>query len=371
MGKLPAVTVCGAGSAGLAIAGDLAITGARTSLLELPAWKESIDPVKAQGGIEITGDTNSGRTGKARLRTATTDPEEALDGAQLIIVASPAFGHEAFVQAIAPFMTTGHVLLFSTGYWACLRVAPILRAAGVIDNVIVAEDNIMPYMSRHEGNRVHIYGRKRTLRLSAWPARDTDRAMETISTLYPQHVAASSIIETNFWSSNVSGHAPINLGNISFFFDRARQFRFAAEVTPCASRLIEAFDRERIAVAAELDTVVTRELETLRTDYGCEGDTVFDALVSSDLAQGWTSDLANRQVLREDLCYFHIPMEAIASVLDVPVPVTTAIIDLMSVFAEYDYRAHGLSLSALGMETCRNKSDILAYVKDGIPAAST
>ncbi len=365
MNKFPSVAVCGAGNAGLAIAGDLAMLGSRVSLLELPAWESNLDPIREAGGIQLTGKTSSKQTGLVRLAHVTTDPEEALDSVKLIIVSAPAFGHEAFTKLIAPHLADGQILLFATGYWASLRVAPILRDAGCLDRVIIAEDNIMPYMSRKKSNSVHIYGRKQSLRLAAWPATDTVGAMETVLQLYPQHIAASSIIETNFWSSNVSGHAPINLGNPSFFFDRARSFKFAAEVTPSASRLIDAFDAERIAVAAALDTIVTTELETLRTDYDCRGDTVYEALVSSKLAKGWTSDAMNRQVLKEDICYFYVPMEEIASVLGVDVPVTSAIIDLISVFAEYDFRDHGISLSSIGMQGCGTKEEILALVKTG------
>ena len=366
MKELPAVTICGAGSAGTAMAADIAMSGSKVNLFELPKFRSNLAEIKAQGGIDLTGETTSGRTGFAKLNKITTTAEEAVKGADVVMVTAPAFGHEAFTKAIAPYLKSGQILLFNTGYWGTLRVAPILRKTHLLGKVILAEDNIMPYLSRRHGGRAHIHRIKQCLRIAGWPARDTKRALEVVRTIYPQHVAAKSILETNFWSSNVSTHAPINLGNATFFFDRAREFRQAGEITPCASRLIDAFDKERIAVAAALDTEVTTELTELEVIYGYKGATHYEAMVTSEHAKRWTTDAGNRRVLKEDLCYFHIPMEQIAKIVGIPVPVTTAIVELLTVFAGQDYRAEGLSLDKLGMGGFTTREQIIRYALEGV-----
>ena len=74
---------------GVGCAADLALAGHDVSLFVWPEDAAFLDVIKAQGGIEVRGDTRelvSGKTGRASLRTATTDIAEAVDGAELIIV---------------------------------------------------------------------------------------------------------------------------------------------------------------------------------------------------------------------------------------------------------------------------------------------
>ena len=131
MTTTPTLTVCGAGAAGLAIAADCALKGHDVTLFELPAFAGRLAAVRAAGGIEVTSDseTTAGATGFARLARVTTDPAEAVAGADVVMVTVPAMYHHVFMDVVAGHLSDGQIVLFNTGYWASLREAR--RLAGL------------------------------------------------------------------------------------------------------------------------------------------------------------------------------------------------------------------------------------------------
>ena len=127
MKDMPNVTVCGCGSAGTAIAADVAMTGCKVNVFELPEFEKSITAIRELKGINLTGTTSSGKTGFAKLDKITTDAQEAIQDAEVIMITVPAPNHGAFFEAIAPYLSDGQTILVNTGYWASLRMKEMLK----------------------------------------------------------------------------------------------------------------------------------------------------------------------------------------------------------------------------------------------------
>lgn len=363
MDGLPRVCVAGVGSAGAAVAADLALAGFTVSLFDLPEFSDNLQAIDRRGGIELTGTTNSGKIGFAEFEAATLDPAKAVQGKDVIMVATPAFGHEPMTTALAPYLESGQIVMFNTGYWGSLRVRGILEDAGKLRDVVLAEAHIHPYLSRSlTPTHAHIYAVKQDIRFAAWPATETERALSVVRRLYPQMRRSSNVLETNFYAGNPSWHAPITIPKASFFFDRAKAFRFYGEVSPSASRLIDAFDSERQQVAAAFGCRVPTLLDWISASYGLRGQSVYEAYQGSEHAKRWGTDVGNRRVLREDLCYFYHPMEQLADKVGVEVPVTRAMIDVLGVLTDYDYRQHGVTLADLGMSRLATREEIRNYL---------
>ena len=85
MSGKPGVTICGCGSGGMAMAADLAVMGCRVKLYETPAFAANLDPIRANGGITLTG-LVSGKTGLARLDAITSGATETLAGSELVFI---------------------------------------------------------------------------------------------------------------------------------------------------------------------------------------------------------------------------------------------------------------------------------------------
>jgi opine dehydrogenase len=367
MKDLPEVTVCGCGNGGMAMAADLALLGCKVNMYEFPEFKENLDPIRQSGEITLTGKTHSGQTGLAKLHKVTHEAEEAVENAELIMINVPAPAVDRFMENLSPHLIQGQTVLVTTGYWASLRSKRILDKYGALDKITMVEEHIMPYLSRKlTPTHAHIYNYKKDIRLSAWPATKNDSACELIRKIYPQVNPSKHVLENNFYAGNPSIHAQINIPKAEFFFERAKEFRFYGEASLCASKLVDAFDRERQKVAAAFDCEVPMSVDWITQAYGYPGKNIYEIYgnVTCEHAQRWGNDAGNRRVLQEDLCYFFVPMEQLAEIVGLEVPVTKAMIEMLRIFADFDYRANGLTLRDLGMEGL-NKSQVVDYLING------
>ncbi len=358
------ICVCGAGNAGMAIAADMALAGNQVNLFELPQFENNLIPLRSKGGITLTGKSQCGKTGLGKLEKIVSNPEQAVKGVEVIMVAAPAFGHKAFIDSISPFLEEGQIVFFCTGYFSPLRFRQLKKDR----KVILAEANIMPYLSdKIAPESVHIINLKKKMILAAWPTADTDIALQTMKKLYPTYIKAANLLEERFNPGNICIHAPMTIPNAAFFFDRARIYKFYEEVSLCGSKLVEAFDRERIEVANTLDCNVLSEAEYLSQTYQyvAESLSVYEALRKSPHTSMWTTDSFHRGLLEEDLSYFYVVMESLAKILGIKIPITSAIIDILGVFTGVDYRQKGLTLADLGMEGLTTKEQIVQYINEG------
>lgn len=135
----------------------------------------------------------------------------------------------------------------------------------------------------------------------------------------------------------------------------------------CASKLADAFDKERIKVAKALDCDVPHSFDWVKQAYGYKGDNLYEIYgdVTCEHAKRWGNDAGNRRVLREDICYFFVPMEQLAEVLGIDIPVTKSMIEILQILADFDYRGNGVTLKDLGMEGITTKDQIINYVTYG------
>jgi opine dehydrogenase len=351
MKAMPNVTVCGCGSGGLAMAADLAMMGCRVTLYEIAEMEENLDPIRQNGGITLTGRPLSGKTGLAKLHKITADPQEAVEESELIFVNIPAMPVVKFMQRLAPHLTAGQTVVVTTGYWATLRTRHALDESDIFEKCTLVDQNIMPYLSEKVGPaEAHVSNFKNYFRIAALPANKNEAAYAAIAQVYPQAQVSQHVLENNLQPGNPGVHAQITLPKAAFFFDRARVFRFYAEVSRSAAKLAEAFDRERMRVAEAFGCRTTTWIEYCRRAYGYAGDDLYDMHIQSPHAERWSTDAEARRLLVEDLCYFFVPLEQLAAVVGVEVPVTTAMIELLTVFTDFDYRGHAITLADLGLE---------------------
>src|SRR3989442_12044459 len=83
------LVVLGGGNGGHAVAAELALAGHTVRLWRRDA--ASLEPVRKAGGITLVAE---GKPAKAALAAVTGDLAEAVTGADVILVATPATAHE-------------------------------------------------------------------------------------------------------------------------------------------------------------------------------------------------------------------------------------------------------------------------------------
>ncbi|MFF8846481.1 ketopantoate reductase family protein [Streptomyces sp. NPDC015127] len=101
------IAIIGAGNVGQAIAGHMALQGHDVRLFD--RWGHDLEPIKANdGGIDLVGEVD----GHGKPSILTTDLAEAVQGAQVVIVATPAFAHAYMSKELAALLEPTQLLLF-------------------------------------------------------------------------------------------------------------------------------------------------------------------------------------------------------------------------------------------------------------------
>jgi opine dehydrogenase len=371
MNKLPKVAVLGGGRAATAIAGDLSLMGCQVNLYELDQFKHTIEPIKHRGGIEITGETQSGKNGLANLNTITTDPKEAIQGVDLIMVAVPAFAHKAFFDAFSPHLEEGQSILVNTSYWSSLRFANKLKKIGIFDKITLAEAMIMPYLSNKIGPAAtHIHRTKQNfIALSAFPATKTDKILELVQTVYPQHKKVPNVLWTSLGNMNTPTHAPLTIPVAGLIYDRYSDgsqggAKLYGEATTPGARLIEAYDLERLSIARKLGVNLASAAETTSIIYGYKGKDLAEALRKSEHAEMFFNINFQKELLEEDLRYFYVSLSQLGDSLGISTPVTKSILTILSTMLDINYWEGATTLEDIGLAGL-NKDQIITYVLTG------
>ena len=296
-------TVCGAGAAGTAIAGDLALKGLPVTLYELPAFEKGIEEIRSRQGVEITPDsrTTSGKTGFAPLQLVTTEAKEAVENAEVLMITVPALNHEAFVDELVPHLQPGQFVLFNTGYWGSLRFQRKLAEAGLDGEVTLCESNIMPYLSkRMSAHETKIFNAKKVMTVAAFPGSRTGEAFSALSPAYSEYKALPNILWTNISSGgNACVHVQLTLPIMGYVFDRFQGCKFYTEATDQFSLLSSAFDRERAPLADRLScSPIETGSEWAENAYGYTGRHIADAFRKSPHSDTASAVLRSRSSAR-------------------------------------------------------------------------
>jgi opine dehydrogenase len=346
------LTVCGAGAAGCAIAADNALKGMDVTLYELPQLADKLETRRARGGIEVTADseTTAGKTGFAHLAGITDDAEEAVAGADVLMVTAPAMYHDVFMDALAPHLRRDQIVVFTTGYWGSLRQA--VRLGDALGGATLAESNIMPYICQLRGDAVHIGRYKRHFAVAAFPGERGARVYDVLRRVYAQYELAPTVLDTNIAAAgNPPIHVTLTIPVAGYYFDRYRGGKFYQDTTIPGARLVAAFDAERERLAAHLGAQSFEDQISFdRRSYLYEGEDLVQMLRSSPHADWFATAAYLEQVGSEDIIYAFVPMVRLGEALGVDLPVTRAMVEVMGVMLQREYWAEGLDLAAIGLD---------------------
>ena len=130
------VAVLGSGAGALAMAADMSRAGRRTVMADFDDGRANLDPVAATGRVIVD---NGGQDAAARAVTVAGSIAEALDGAELVVVAAPSPARQRWARAIAPHAAADQtVLVVGEGGGA------IVARRAIEPPTVVAESNTLP-----------------------------------------------------------------------------------------------------------------------------------------------------------------------------------------------------------------------------------
>jgi opine dehydrogenase len=360
------VSILGAGNGGCTTAADLARRGIPCTLFDLPRFEAVLAPIRNAGVLRLSGVLGEHTVPAPAI---TTDAREAVEEADVLVVAVPSFAQEAFARICAPFVRPGQVVVLTPGgTGGALAFAEVLRLEGAAGGVVVAETLSLPYACRKvEPNHVHVGGVKHDLPVAAFPALDTGRAMAALEPVFPRMlVAASHVLETSLNNPNAMAHPVPALLNSGWIETTGGDFRFYTDgVSPSVGRAMDALDRDRLALLVALGLEAVPAIEWDRRLYGLTGTNAYevnrDSLVHRDIR---APDALRSRYLTEDVPYGLVPMASIARELGVETPLIDLFIDLASTLLGEDLRAGGRTAASLGLAGM-DAAGMVEYVTTG------
>ncbi|MBI2873871.1 MAG: NAD/NADP octopine/nopaline dehydrogenase family protein [Firmicutes bacterium] len=354
--------VIGAGHGGQAMAAFLAYSGHRVNLYN--RRPERIEPIRARGGIEIEGEIH----GFGKLALVTADLGKALEGAEIIMVVVPSSAHRCIAERCAPHLKPGQCVLLHPGRTGgALEFYDIFHRRGVPEDVIVGEAQTFIYASRSTGpGEVRVHRVKNIVPIAAMPATRTPELVSKVQEAYPQFVGAPSVLKTSLDNMGAIFHPALIILNAGRIESTGGDFEFYFEgVTPSVANVLEALDRERVAVARALGVRALSAFEWLEAAYGAQGRNLWEAMHDNEGYGGIKAPptLEHRYIF-EDVPASLIPIISLGRLLGVPTPSMQTIVHLAHLIHGIDYWVVGRTVREMGLDGM-SKEEIIRYTLEG------
>ncbi len=360
------IAILGGGNGGHAMAADLALRGHEVRMFETQRFADRLGPTLRERRIVIDG---VGPKGEAVLRAVTTDPAEAVAGAELVVVVVPAFAQEVFFQAVMPHLESGQTVMVVAGDYGALRLRHLLSRQRPELRVKVGETNSLPYGARLKApGHVWVFAlpEKDKHLVAACPASETQEVLALWEELYPVS-RGENVLAVALSNPNPTVHAAgslLNTGRIQY--SKGEFYLYREGITEAVARVIRAVYEEQAAVGraygCQIATYRDRDFRTRSSIMGACFWAPFDLDGLVGEIKGPSS--VDNRYFTEDIPYGLVPASELAAKAQVRTPVIDALIDLGSVICQRDFRKEGRTLSQLGLEEM-DPQEIVEYLSIG------
>jgi opine dehydrogenase len=376
------VAVLGAGAVGKAQAADCALAGARVRLCDLPPFSQKTLFGVRESGINFYGTQlnlhSFERSGIARMELVTEDIAAAVKGAGLVIIATPAFGHQVFFEKLIPCLGDGMVIHIFPDNFGSLLLRKMMGEAGCTKKVIIGGWSSSPYGSRVDIKggvvlpRIRAYYRAITLRGAAMPMADQEDFLESAKYLGSMDCitqnngvdSGDTALDIGFSNVNPVLHCPgtiLGVGvmenwGVIYGSDKYDYSIYSHAYCPSIAKVQYSFYLEQCAIAEKIGVGIQpfkkeqffhRE-SILGAEYmGPDYRIPFD---QQDYIQYGTGpfDINNRYITEDIPVGCHIYHE-LGSIYGVKTPVIDSMINLANAMMETDFYATGYTLDYLGL----------------------
>lgn len=392
------IAVLGAGAVGKAQAADCALGGVKVRICDLlPFAEKTLFGVKEKG-IKFYGDQLNlygfERSGIAKMELVTTDVAEAVKGAGIVIVTTPAVGHKAFFEKLIPVLEDGMVIHIFPDNYGSLLLRKMMREAGCTKKVIIGGWSSSPYGSRVDIKggvilpSVRVYYRAITLRGAALPTLDQEDFLESTKympsmdavTTGDGPVGGNTVMDIGFSNVNPVLHCPgtiLGVGvmenwGVIYGDDKYKFSIYSHAYCPSISRVQYAFYQEQCKLAEAMGVGIqpfekkqffSRE-NILGPEYmGPDYEIPFD---QQDYIQYGTGPFTveNRYITEDIPVGCHVYHE-LGKKFGVKTPVIDSMINLASAMLERDFYESGYTLEYLGIGHM-SKEEMLKYLHEGV-----
>lgn len=357
------IAILGAGAMGLTNAAFLASRG-HVPVIWSPSGSKT-----AELGAEADVAASGALAGVFRIRVAKTI-EDALHDAELVVLAVDAGGHAPVMEMAAPHLKPGVPFIIGAAHsMSGLYLSRLLSNRG-IDLPIVSCGTTIGTAHRHGPAEVDIRTIRPMIDAAVMPSSQADGALkvcrEAFGDRFEQKQDALAIALLS--NCNPVFHVPVCLLNVSRI-ERREDWAPYQQTSESVGRLMEALDRERVAIGAAFGHAIRSVNEHFHRSFKIPLGSMAQmnaTLHAAGRGPKGPKSIAHRY-LAQDLSYGLVFAAAIARLVNVATSVHDATIDMASVTLGNDFRAANTLIPRLQLDGL-SKESILKHATDGFTA---
>ena len=238
------IAVLGGGHGCYAAAADLSEQGHSIRLWRRDA--KALKPVLDSSTIHIKDDHGER---PVILDVVTTDIGEAVKGAQLILIPSPAIAQKDIAHALAPHLQDEQVVYLPPGTFGSFIMSEIVVGLGCKAKVAWAETGTLPWLARKHGpNTVAITMRATRLPTGVYPARMSDHALQVIGEAFPSVEPCEDALSGALMNAGPIIHPPLIMMNAAPLQHFPEWDIHNEGTQPAVRSVTTQLDNERIAI---------------------------------------------------------------------------------------------------------------------------
>ncbi len=254
------VGIAGAGSVAMGTAGLLHDYGHDPML-----WSPSGQGIAAlAGGGTLVAHGAIDAAFRPRLAA---DAEGLVRDNDVLVLALPAYGHKAVMDLMAPHVRRDqHIIISSHASFGAIYLMQLLDRYGV-GVPITAWGTTAVTARRQSGSEVRINTVRRLIDLCTVPECRAQEGLALCRRLFGDRFQPrDGLLAISLSNLNPQNHMGIALGNMTRM-EHGETWSQGRNVTPNVGRLLEALDRERLAIASALELEVRTVFEHFHLSY--------------------------------------------------------------------------------------------------------
>jgi opine dehydrogenase len=362
------IAVLGAGNGGATAAGDLTLRG--YDVRWYTRYPNELVPFIQRGGVEMSGAAGEGF---AEIAMMTQNLNDAVEGADMIIIVIPTSGHGWYGEQLASLLNQDQIVFLDPGHiGGSLYFSTEVRKAGYSKELRICEVATLTYGCRMSTpTKTKVMHVTKNLLFSAFPNKNRDELYKAVKEVYKNIIVAENVLHSGFLDLNAMEHPPQILCNAGWVEWTKGDYCFYYEgTTPAVARTIEAIDRERISIANAIGV----RTKTFVEYFFDAGYTSTDARNSGSVYKAMQDSEPNRYVkgppsldhryVHEDVGFGLVPMSEFGRLAGIETPTMDALIQIASVMNGIDYRHQGLTLKKMGLDKIP-LNHLLNYLETG------
>lgn len=346
MNDIKCIAILGGGHGAHAMAVDLIEKGFSVSLFEMEQFREQVAHLFETKTIESMGEVK----GKFKLKTVTSDIDEALADAEIIILVTPAFAHKPYAELLKGKLTERQILLVYPGAFSALLFKSVF---GDSPTPLIGEVNNLPYDTRIIGPaKVHIFGRN-PVNIGVFPACKSSEVLARVEKIHTFKKVYQDVMEAGLSVVNPAFHSGLCLLSVTAIENAAKRpfFLYEHGVTPASVKLNLQLDNERKQIGNVLGYELTpiEDFSGMQTGYSWQ-ELYMHIHGNISLTPISGPDHIESRYFTEDAPYGLVPWSLIGQAYGVRTPVIDSIITIYNVIHEKDWRKIGRNMADMGIE---------------------